>query len=663
VFPLYPSGAVFPTTPPPVQATVSPGSLAWEWQIGSPAPPARTVSVNAEPAFTVASSTTSGRAWLSAAPEQDVPSILAVTVNPIGLSVGTYTGAVTISPSGLNTLAVPVSLTVTQNPVALLTAAPASLTFNGTYGEASPPAQSISITGSSPGNFAVSVDQGLYAAGNWLSVSATSGTTPATLTVSVNTAIAGITGGSGIITVTGPENTLTILVTFNVAGITAPPPVFFSEEAGSAPQTQTVNAGTGSVMAFSASATTNSGGNWLSVATSPVFLSEAFITANPAGLSPGTYTGTIVFSVPGAPSAQTAVTLVVWDPPPAITVTPSSLLFVYPIGSVAIPAQTLTVQAGSVPLPLSAQGSCNCSAGLGVYSPSSFTPATFQVTFLPPISIFNAPMILPEGYYQGSVRFNFPIGAVTVPVSVLVTPSPVAPPLIGALVNAASQAQGSVAPGEIVTIYGFGVGPPYVSALWFNANGSVGTSDSGTQILFDGQPAPLIYASRDQTNAIVPYEVANKTYTTVEVVYNGIVSAAWGVPVAAAAPAIFTDKGTGVGQAAVLNQDNSVNSPANPALRGTVVQIFATGAGQTSPQGVTGSVTQSNLNKPVLPVYVTIGGVNAPLAYAGSAPDAVAGLLQVNAVVPQTVSPGPAVQISITVGDLVSPTGVTIAVQ
>jgi uncharacterized protein (TIGR03437 family) len=270
---------------------------------------------------------------------------------------------------------------------------------------------------------------------------------------------------------------------------------------------------------------------------------------------------------------------------------------------------------------------------------------------------------LAEGYYQGSVRFNFPIGAVTVPVNVLVTPSPVAPPLIGALVNAASQTQGSVAPGEIVTIFGFGVGPPYVSDLWLNANGSVGTSDSGTQILFDGQPAPLIYASRDQTNAIVPYEVANKTYTTVEVVYNGIVSAAWGVPVAAAAPAIFTGNGTGVGQAAVLNQDNSVNSPANPALRGTVVQIFATGAGQTSPHGVTGSVTQSNLNKPVLPVYVTIGGVNAPLAYAGSAPDAVAGLLQVNAVVPQTVSPGPAVQISITVGDLVSPTGVTIAVQ
>jgi uncharacterized protein (TIGR03437 family) len=78
---------------------------------------------------------------------------------------------------------------------------------------------------------------------------------------------------------------------------------------------------------------------------------------------------------------------------------------------------------------------------------------------------------------------------------------------------------------------------------------------------------------------------------------------------------------------------------------------------------VTGSITQSNLNKPVLPVSVTIGGVDAPLEYEGAAPDAVAGLLQVNAVVPLSVSPGRAVSVSLTVGDLVSPSGVTIAVQ
>jgi len=272
-------------------------------------------------------------------------------------------------------------------------------------------------------------------------------------------------------------------------------------------------------------------------------------------------------------------------------------------------------------------------------------------------------VLTPEGYYQGSVQITAPSGTVTVPAGVLVTPSPVAPPLIGAIVNAASQTQGSITPGEIVSIYGFGVGPPYVSEFWLDSHGSVGTYDGGTQILFDGKPAPLIYASRNQTNAIVPYEVANQASTTVEVVYNGVTSAAWGVPIAAAAPAIFTDDATGTGQAAVLNQDSSVNSPANPAPRGTVIQIFATGEGQTSPPGVTGSITQSNSTKPVLPVHVTVGGVDAPLQYAGAAPDSVAGLLQVNAVVPQSVSPGPAVPISLKIGDLVSPDGVNIAVR
>ena len=90
---------------------------------------------------------------------------------------------------------------------------------------------------------------------------------------------------------------------------------------------------------------------------------------------------------------------------------------------------------------------------------------------------------------------------------------------------------------------------------------------------------------------------------------------------------------------------------------------FATGEGQTSPPGVTGSVTQSNTKIPLLPVTVTIGGVDALVQYAGSAPDSVTGLLQVNATVPQGVAPGSAVPITISVGGVPSQPGVTIAVK
>ena len=113
----------------------------------------------------------------------------------------------------------------------------------------------------------------------------------------------------------------------------------------------------------------------------------------------------------------------------------------------------------------------------------------------------------------------------------------------------------------------------------------------------------------------------------------------------------------------MLNQDSTSNGPSNPASIGTVIQIYATGEGQTSPLGVTGSVTQSNTKTPVLPVTVTIGGINAAVSYAGSAPDAVAGLLQINAVVPPGVTPGSAVPITLKVGNAVSQDGVTIAVK
>jgi uncharacterized protein (TIGR03437 family) len=60
---------------------------------------------------------------------------------------------------------------------------------------------------------------------------------------------------------------------------------------------------------------------------------------------------------------------------------------------------------------------------------------------------------------------------------------------------------------------------------------------------------------------------------------------------------------------------------------------------------------------------VRIGGVIAPVTYAGAAPGLVNGMLQINATVPDGVTPGDAVPIEITIGDITSPTGVTLAVR
>jgi uncharacterized protein (TIGR03437 family) len=131
------------------------------------------------------------------------------------------------------------------------------------------------------------------------------------------------------------------------------------------------------------------------------------------------------------------------------------------------------------------------------------------------------------------------------------------------------------------------------------------------------------------------------------------------------APAIFSLTQTGSGQGAILNQDGTVNGTPTAAARGSVVQIFATGAGQLNPGGVTGSVTSSagpTFPQPVGPVSVTIGGQPATVQFAGSAPALVSGVLQVNAVVPQNVALG-SQPIVLTVGNNSSLGNITVAVR
>jgi uncharacterized protein (TIGR03437 family) len=234
-------------------------------------------------------------------------------------------------------------------------------------------------------------------------------------------------------------------------------------------------------------------------------------------------------------------------------------------------------------------------------------------------------------------------------------------------VNAASGIAGGVSPGEVLTIRGYSVGAAAVSGLRLDGAGAVVSNLNGLQVTFDGKAAPLLYTSANQTNLIVPYEVAGKTSTVMQAVYatagGTLQTTAWVLPIAASAPGIFTIDATGTGPGAVVNQDGSVNSAGNPAARGSVISIYATGEGQTVPAGVTGSVTLSNPKAPVLPVTVAIGGIGATVQYAGSAPGEVAGVLQVNAVVPQGVGPSSAVPVTVSVGGTESQAGVTIAVK
>jgi uncharacterized protein (TIGR03437 family) len=132
------------------------------------------------------------------------------------------------------------------------------------------------------------------------------------------------------------------------------------------------------------------------------------------------------------------------------------------------------------------------------------------------------------------------------------------------------------------------------------------------------------------------------------------------------APGIFTIDKTGTGQGAIVNAEGGVvNSPAAPAARGGYVMIFLTGEGQTDPAGQAGKINFSGgvLPRPLRDVTVEIGGQPAKVTYAGAAPDAIAGLMQINAQVPAGVQPGAQIPLVVRIGGAASQPGVTMAVR
>lgn len=234
--------------------------------------------------------------------------------------------------------------------------------------------------------------------------------------------------------------------------------------------------------------------------------------------------------------------------------------------------------------------------------------------------------------------------------------------LVCSVADAASEGQGPVSPGKIVVIYGTGLGSSPISYT-APVNGIFGTQLAGTSVAVNGVAAPLIYTLPGQVSAIVPYETTGSA-AQFAVSYQGQ-TATYAVPVAAAAPSLFTANSSGVGQAAAINNvDGSYNSASDPVAIGGYVQLYATGEGQTSPAGVDGAVALTQpFPMPVLqPVTATVGSLPAVVEYAGAAPGSVAGLMQVNVRIPAGVQPGSQVPVVVHVGTASTGVGVTIAV-
>jgi uncharacterized protein (TIGR03437 family) len=223
----------------------------------------------------------------------------------------------------------------------------------------------------------------------------------------------------------------------------------------------------------------------------------------------------------------------------------------------------------------------------------------------------------------------------------------------GGVVNAATF-KGPVSPGAIISIFGQG----FATRASYAPSLPLTTSLGGITVTVGTKAIPLLYVDSKQINAQLPFSTAPGR-TSVKVSFVGTESATFSLDVSFVAPGIFW---YGESQGAILNQDYAVNTPQNPAARGSVVIIYATGQGTVTPTVADGAAAPSNpLARTQVTPVVTIGGKEASVQASCLAPGFV-GLWQINVSVPADAPTGNAVPVQITLAGAASNT-VTMAVR
>jgi uncharacterized protein (TIGR03437 family) len=160
---------------------------------------------------------------------------------------------------------------------------------------------------------------------------------------------------------------------------------------------------------------------------------------------------------------------------------------------------------------------------------------------------------------------------------------------LGCVANHGTLLKSPVAPGEVVELFGDGIGPAKAASLQLDASGKVSNVLSNTQVFFNGIPAPLTYAQSKQINAVVPWGIAGRKTTEICVAYVGLFTNCLIVPVSEVSPGFLRMPS---GSIATLNEDSSINTPNNPAKVGSIVTLYVTGTGPSAPPESDGEVIQ-----------------------------------------------------------------------
>jgi uncharacterized protein (TIGR03437 family) len=662
----------------------TPGSLIFNAQTGQAKPGGQSVFVSySDNSLNLSSSpvtATSNNDWITlSGPTQNG---VTVNVDHTGKATGVYTGSISFNNgAGTSLVTVPVVLVVNGGgsgggSTGTLTFSQSAFSFSAVNGVVSPVNANLTVSATNSTSFVGSISYLPNNAGNWLTVSPLSGVTTTTLSLaaSANGLANGTYNATISFNVNGAVQTVAVTLTVgsssggNTGNVNvSPTSLNFSAQQGNSPAAQSINVTSASGTAgipFTVQITT--GSNWLSTSatTSNSAPSSITVSVNSNALQAGTYNGNIQILPNGGNTVNIPVTLTV-TAPPAVSATPTTLSFDYRLGDSAPAAQLLTVSGGGGgALAFTATPSSN--GNWLVASPATgTTPGSVNVSINP--SAFTT-----TGTFNGTVTVAGASGApgsTTVTVTVNVT-APL--PTLTRVTNAASYATGSIAPGEIVTLFASDpahpIGPAIAAGLTLDSTGKVATKIGNVEVLINGYASPMIYASATQVAAVVPYELKQFVNATVVVRFLGQTSNGVAVNVVTTQPGIFTANASGTGPGAIANSNGSPNSSSNPATRGDTIVVYLTGEGETSPAGVTGKVTtvaappNPLTPAPLLPVSVTVGGAPAQWSFAGEAPALVSGVMQLNVIVPTGIAAGDQ-PIQVTIGGNSSQTGVTVSLR
>jgi uncharacterized protein (TIGR03437 family) len=502
-------------TGPSRPISANPNSLSFVFPSGTSAAASQSVTLSSSSPsvtnFTATTTTSTGTSWLSVSPTAgSFPTTLLVTVNPatLGSNPGTFDAAVAINAPGTNGISIPIL--VTTQGVPSLSVSPTKLSFGYQLGTAVLPAETLTINSSTGANVGFTATATDYSCGNWIVLPQSSGATPSTLSVQVDTS--GLTAGTctGTIDISAPgasnastQVQVSLLVsTLPLIQVPTTGPAFAYQIGGAipGPQNVQVTSSTAGISIATSITPAAEGSNFAlltpATGTTPQSLTLTLDPTVLQNLGPGTYTEIVsITSADAGDSPQTFPVTLTVSSNPALTANAQSLNFNYQVGQTAPSNQTLTIASSGAPLNYQVSANTTNCAGFLKATPAS--GSTFGSQNLVVVSV--TPQGIPTQLCSGNVTLT-PIGSTAAPLVIPVTLNVSTTPLLNvsqpainvtALAGAAATIQTVSVTSTSNTALGFSATASTnpVGLTWLAVTPNTGNTPSNLQVTIN--PANL----------------------------------------------------------------------------------------------------------------------------------------------------------------------------